>query len=113
MWERTRESGIALANGESRASLVRLFFTEGLLLGLTGSLLGIGGTWLLDKVWLSRGILMSPPPGFEGYYFAYLKLSFVSALWWIALGVAGTLAATWFATRSLKRRPIVEMLVHV
>ncbi len=113
VWERTRESGIALSNGESRAGLRQSFLLEGLMLGVAGSLLGIVITWLVDKVWLSRGILMPPPPGFEGYYYAYLKLEPRSALVWVALGIGGTLLATWFATRSLKSKPITEMLAHV
>jgi hypothetical protein len=56
---------------------------------------------------------MPPPPGFEGYYYAYLKLEPVSALYWMAVGIVGTFLATVFATRALKNRPITEMLNHV
>lgn len=66
--ERTREIGTLLSLGTSRWQTLKMFFFEGLLIGLIGGLLScifaLGFSLLINHF----NIVLSPPPGFtEGY----------------------------------------------
>jgi putative ABC transport system permease protein len=63
--ERTGEVGTLMAVGFRRAAMLRMFATEGFLLGLAGGVLGIlAGLGLAGLISLV-GIPMPPPPGME------------------------------------------------
>ena len=66
--ERTGEVGTMMAIGVRRQGVLRLFITEGLLLGLAGGVLGAVAGVALAAVISAVGIPMPPPPGqTEGY----------------------------------------------
>ena|GEM_PF-239028 len=48
--ERTREIGIMKAIGGSDGEIMRIFFVEASLIGLTGGTLGVIGGWAIDRV---------------------------------------------------------------
>ncbi|MGH9850227.1 MAG: ABC transporter permease, partial [Blastocatellia bacterium] len=48
--ERTREIGIMKAIGGSDGEIMRIFFVEASLIGLTGGVLGVIGGWGIDRV---------------------------------------------------------------
>ena len=110
--ERTREIGIALSNGEALRSVVKGLVLESFCLGVVGAVAGIAGMFLVNSTLLANGILMPPPPGFEGNYYAFLKLEPGPAVRWALVGVTCAVAAAAFALRRLKQKSIVEMLAH-
>lgn len=48
--ERTREIGVMKAIGGSDGEIMRIFFVEASLIGLTGGVLGVIGGWSIDRV---------------------------------------------------------------
>jgi len=63
--DKTREIGILLGMGASRRSVRRLFLWLGFLIGLAGSVLGVGGALLFAFVQLRFGLVRLPQ---EAYY---------------------------------------------
>ncbi|MCS6838748.1 MAG: FtsX-like permease family protein [Bdellovibrionaceae bacterium] len=73
--ERSSEFAVLLANGESYVRLFSMLAIEALLMGLIGSLLGIGLALVLDVVWLKNGIPMPPGPGVTRSFLIYLEFA--------------------------------------
>lgn len=74
IWERTREIGTILAMGYKKSDILKLFLTEGIILGFAGGLIGVLlGTvlaWIISIV----GIPMPPPPGATVGWTAAIKI---------------------------------------
>lgn len=60
--ERTGEIGTLMALGDTRMDIMKLFLTEGFVLGALGGILGIAGSLIVAKVVTYIGIPMPPPP---------------------------------------------------
>lgn len=94
--ERTREVGILLALGWQRRTIMKLIFSEAVMLSLLGGfigiLLGVGIAWGLEHIELMRGkidALFSIP-----FFFAVLGLS-------VLLGIGGGIYPAYKASRLL------------
>lgn len=111
--ERTQEIGILKANGESWANVKSLILTEAAILALLGAFVGVFTVCFSLFVFFKKGIYMPPPPGFEGYYYAQVQLTLLSAVKWTFVGVAASLVATLWAFRKISRKPVTELLQHV
>lgn len=73
--ERTGEIGTLLAVGFRRQKILRLFATEGVLLGLVGSAMGVGIGYGLAELISVIGIPMPPPPGMEEGFTAKIRVT--------------------------------------
>ena len=66
--ERIGEIGTSLALGVKRSCVMRLFLSEGILLGCLGGVFGLTVGLLLASMISSIGIPMPPPPGMARGY---------------------------------------------
>jgi len=76
--ERTTEIGTLMAMGFNRKEILRLFLTEGLVLGVVGSLLGMIAGALITGIVSHIGILMPPSPREATFIGFHSRTSFLS-----------------------------------
>ncbi len=74
IWERTQEIGTIMAMGYKKIDIMKLFLTEGLILGILGGILGVVFGTILAWVISYFGIPMPPPPGATIEWTAYIKI---------------------------------------
>lgn len=114
VFERTREIGTLRAIGTSRFGIMKLFITEGFLLGVMGGLLGLGcGIAAAILINVSGGINIPAPPGMSRGYIA-LILIVPSILWYafcltVSVAVLSSILPAWKASRI----KIVEALAYI
>ncbi|HRP76464.1 MAG TPA: FtsX-like permease family protein [Rhodocyclaceae bacterium] len=110
--ERTGEIGTAMALGVRRAGILRMFLTEGALLGIIGGALGVGLGLVLASAISAVGIPMPPPPGMETGFTG--RISVPPALAWEAFQLAfvTTLLASIVPAWKASRMNIVDALRH-
>ena len=75
--QRTREFGIRIAVGATRADVVALVFRQGLILTLTGSLIGLGAALLLSRA-LTQLLFHVSPLDAASFIAAVLLLGLIS-----------------------------------
>lgn len=109
---RIGEIGTSLALGVKRGSIVRLFLSEGILLGCFGGLLGLAVGLLLAGVISSIGIPMPPPPGMARGYTGEILVTWHTVLESLGLAVSTTLLASIYPAWKASRMPIVAALRH-
>jgi putative ABC transport system permease protein len=110
--ERTSEIGTSMALGVRRNGILRLFISEGVLLGLVG---GVGGVLIglvLAQVISSVGIPMPPPPGMARGFTGQIVVSAALAFDALVLAVSTTLLASIFPAWKASRMNIVDALRH-
>lgn len=110
--ERTSEIGTSMALGIRRNGIMRLFISEGVLLGLVG---GIGGVVIgltLAQIISAIGIPMPPPPGMARGFTGQIVISAGLALDALTLAVGTTLLASLFPAWKASRMNIVDALRH-
>jgi putative ABC transport system permease protein len=110
--ERIGEIGTSMALGVKRTGIMRLFLSEGVLLGCLGGLLGLILGLLLASVISSIGIPMPPPPGMARGYTGQILVTWDIALESLALAIATTLAASIYPAWRASRMQIVDSLRH-
>ena len=110
--ERIGEIGTSMALGVKRTGIMRLFLSEGILLGCLGGLLGLILGLLLASVISSIGIPMPPPPGMARGYTGQILVTWDIALESLALAIATTLAASIYPAWRASRMQIVDSLRH-
>jgi putative ABC transport system permease protein len=108
--ERTGEIGTMMATGTRRRRVLRLFVTEGLVLGLIGGAIGLVIGFLLAKGISFVGIPLPPPPGsnrpFTGQIFVTGGVAFNA---FVLTAISATLASIYPAWRA-SRLDIVNAL---
>lgn len=110
--ERTGEIGTLLALGQRQQKILRLFISEGVLLGCIG---GAGGAligWLLAELISAIGIPMPPAPGMDFPVQGKIMVTWSIAAVGLLLGVAATIAASVYPARKAARLNIVDALRH-
>lgn len=110
--ERTQEIGTSLAIGHRRRAVLRMFLTEGLLIGVLGGLGGILVGFLLAQVVSFVGIPMPPPPGMARGYVGQILISPALAGEAFGLALLTTLLASVMPARKASRTNIVDALRH-
>ncbi|WP_418647087.1 ABC transporter permease [Thauera butanivorans] len=110
--ERTGEIGTSMALGVRRHEILKLFVTEGILLGLVSGVVGILLGQLLAQLISAIGIPMPPPPGMARGYTGEIAISPALALEAFMLAFFTTLLASLFPAWKASRMNIVDALRH-
>ncbi|MEO7726719.1 MAG: FtsX-like permease family protein [Burkholderiales bacterium] len=108
--ERIGEIGTAMALGVRRTGILRLFLSEGLLLGCIGGVVGVLAGVGLAAVISSIGIPMPAPPGMAHGYTGAVLVTPQSAIEALVLAIAITLIASIFPAWKASRQSIVDAL---
>lgn len=111
--ERTGEIGTVMAIGGRRASVLKTFLLEGLVLGILGGGIGIAvGTILSQLVEFLGGIPMPPAPGMSDRFFAQINVTPRIAIDAFMLATITTLLASIFPAWKASSMNIVDALRH-
>ena len=114
VFERFREIGTLRAIGETRSGIMRLFLSEGLVIGVLGGLVGIVAGVIAAKIInLSGGIYISPPPGMSNGYMAMITPSPIYFVWAFTVSVVASVSASIYPAYKASRLDIVKALQHV
>ena len=110
--ERTSEIGTSMAVGVRRSGILRLFLSEGTLIGIAG---GAGGVLIgtaLAEIISAVGIPMPPPPGMTHGYTGQILVSPSLIIDALLLAIGTTLIASIFPAWKASRMTIVDALRH-
>ena len=110
--ERIGEIGTSMALGTRRVGVMRLFLSEGALLGCFGGLVGLVVGLVLAVVISAIGIPMPPPPGMAHGYTGQILVTWNIALSSFVLAVGTTLLASILPAWKASRMEIVNALRH-
>jgi putative ABC transport system permease protein len=110
--ERIGEIGTAMALGLKPLGIMRLFLSEGFLLGCAGSLLGLIAGLLLAAIISKIGIPMPPPPGMESGYTGEILVTWNIAIEAVILTISAALIASILPSWKASRMRIVDALRH-
>ncbi len=110
--ERTGEIGTAMALGIKQSIILRMFLTEGILLGCIGGILGVMIGYLLANIISSVGIPMPPPPGMARGYTGEILVTQSMVLEAISLAIGTTLIASVYPAWKASKLQIVDALRH-
>lgn len=109
---RTGEIGTSMALGVTRRGIMRLFLSEGILLGCIGGFLGLIVGLLLAHVLSSIGIPMPPPPGMSRGFTGQILVTWDIVLDSLALTIGTTFLASVYPAWKASRMQIVDSLRH-
>lgn len=110
--ERVGEIGTSMALGVKRVGIMRLFVSEGVLIGCLGGILGVLLGLLFAHIISRIGIPMPPPPGMARGYTGEILVTWDIALESLALAVGTTLIASLYPAWRASRMQIVDALRH-
>lgn len=110
--ERTGEVGTLLAIGLKRKKILKMFATEGFLLGVAGAIAGIGLGYALAELISSIGIPMPPPPGMEEGYTGEIRVTAGLLISAFLIASITTLLAGLYPAWKASRQQIVNALRH-
>ena len=108
--ERIGEIGTSMALGVKRAGILRLFVSEGFLLGCFGGILGLLTGAAFAAIISAIGIPMPPPPGMAHGYTGQILVTWKIALESLALAVGTTLIGSVYPAWTGSRKQIVDAL---
>ncbi|HKR64036.1 MAG TPA: FtsX-like permease family protein [Thermoanaerobaculia bacterium] len=112
-FERTREIGTLMAVGTTRAQVWRMFFAEGVFLGLLGGIFGLAAGALLAWLINQGNVMLPPPPGYTvGYRLHILLQTPVMFTAFLIALVTATLSSILPALKA-SRMKIVDALGHI
>jgi putative ABC transport system permease protein len=109
---RIGEIGTSMALGVKRKGIIRLFLSEGILLGCIGGLLGLIVGLLLAYILSGIGIPMAPPPGMSRSFTGQILVTWNAALESLGLAIGTTLLASIYPAWKASRMQIVDALRH-
>lgn len=114
VFERFREIGTLRAIGETRSGIMRLFLSEGLVIGVLGGIVGIIAGIIAAKIInITGGIDIAPPPGMSSGYTALITPSYIYFVWSFAVSVLASVGASFYPAYKASRLDIVKALQHV
>jgi putative ABC transport system permease protein len=110
VFERQGEFGTMQAMGNSRSTVARLILSENAIIGVIGSILGVGlgllAAWIISAI----GIPMPPPPNANVGYTASIQIVPETLLVAALIGFASTLLAAILPAIKISRIPVVDAL---
>lgn len=110
--ERTGEIGTLMALGNNRKTILGLFVTESLILGLLGALIGILGGLILAMIISYIGIPMPPAPGMSRGFSGEIRVTFVLTANAFLIAVCTSVVAGLYPAWKASRLNIVDALRH-
>lgn len=110
--ERIGEIGTTMALGVKRIGIMRLFVSEGILIGCLGGLFGLIIGLLLGKAISAIGIPMPPPPGMARGYTGEILITWDIVLASLTLAIGTALVASLYPAWRASRMQIVDALHH-
>jgi putative ABC transport system permease protein len=108
--ERTWEIGTMMAIGTPRTRVLRMFLSEGLVLGVIGGIVGVALGFAVNTVVSAIGIPMPPAPGMRHGFVAQASFGSGVALSAFALAVVTTTIASIAPAFAASRLVIVDAL---
>lgn len=110
--ERTAEIGTCMALGDERRTVLRRFLAEGVVLGLSGGIVGCVLGWLAAQGVAALEIPIPPPPGMTSGYLARITITPWIVLDALGLAVVTALLAGLYPAWKASRLEIVDALRH-
>jgi len=110
--ERTGEIGTLMALGVKRLGILQLFVSEGVLLAIIGSSLGLALGVALARLISAIGIPMPPPPGMAVGFTGEILVSSSLAIVSVATALVATTLASLYPSWKASRLEIVDALRH-
>jgi len=110
--ERTNEIGTLMAMGMRRKKVLKLFVSEGMLLGAVGGLIGLILGTVLAHVISKIGIPMPPPPGAARGFTGEIRLSWTLAATSYLLSIGTSTLASMFPAWKASRINIIDAIRH-
>ena len=108
--ERKQEIGNLRANGESKWDVMKQIVSEGIFLGVIGSILGLGLTYIIAKGFLHNGILMPPGPGSTKQFFIKFQFNGMMIVSTVVLSIISVVVASILSGMKVVRMPIAKAL---
>jgi putative ABC transport system permease protein len=112
MLERTGEIGTLMALGTKRREVLRMFVTEGVMLGLLGAAIGLALGVALAHLISWVGIPMPPPPGMNRGFTGEIRLTSSLVLQALVMAVVTASLASLYPAWRASRLQIVDALRH-
>lgn len=113
IFERTREIGTLMAIGTSRNRIWRMFFTEGLLIGVIGGLAGLVVAALIATLINNGNVMLPPPPGYTVGYRLQILLQPPILATSFAISVLTATLSSIFPALKASRMKVVDALGHI
>ena len=108
--ERTSEIGTLMAVGFRRRSVMRLFVSEGLVIGLIGGLGGAALGYVLAQLISAVGIPMPPAPGMDAGFTASILVTWTLVINGFLVAVISAVLASLYPAWKASRLEIVDAL---
>lgn len=108
--ERKQEIGNLRANGESIFSVMKLIVTEGGLLGVIGSIIGMLGSFSLLMIFVNKGLLMPPGPGQTRQFLVSFAFKWNMVIFTLLISTIAAIIASFFAGIKVTRMTISKSL---
>lgn len=113
IFERTREIGTLMAIGTTRGRIWRMFFAEGLLIGLIGGVAGVAVAALIAMLINQGNVMLPPPPGYTvGYRLRILLQPQILTTSFFISVITATLSSILPALKA-SRMKVVDALGHI
>lgn len=108
--ERKQEIGNLRANGESKFGVMRMILTEGGLIALFGSLIGLGVAYSLLMLFVHNGLMMPPGPGQTRNFIVSFSFEWPMVLVSLGLSLIASFIASFLAGFKVARLAIAKCL---
>lgn len=108
--ERKQEIGNLRANGESVFQVMKLIITEGGLLALLGSLVGMGFAFSVMMLFINKGLLMPPGPGQTTQSLVTFSFEWSMVLFTLLFSLIAAVVASFLAGIKVAKMSIAKSL---
>ena len=108
--ERKQEIGNLRANGESVFQVMQMIISEGGLLGLIGSIIGMAVTYCILMLFIDKGLLMPPGPGQTRQFLVTFSFGWPMVIFTLALSSIAAVIASVLAGIRVAKMPIAQSL---